>query len=310
MNPANPTPAAAIVRDSRCLRASLSRNLNLTDRLYLVLLASLDLGLLLLPRGRIANGSLWIVLNLMLLVAVVFLAAQTGRGRAWHFLHAWYPLIMFIVLFEQVAQLSFLFRSGWQDHYVLAFEERLFAVPPTAWLGRFRSPLVSEILNLGYFSYFVLLMIVGGVLYTWGNQRAFRQVMDANVIAYLICYVFFLIFPTEGPAHTLPPEHTPRPAGPFYGMVALIQKYAGVHGNAFPSSHVAAGVVALLFARLYVPRLGIALTPLVILLCAGAVYDGYHYVTDVAAGALVGLIACVIAMQRRPIRRQTDIPQF
>jgi membrane-associated phospholipid phosphatase len=37
--------------------------------------------------------------------------------------------------------------------------------------------------------------------------------------------------------------------------------------------------------------LGAALTPLVALLCVGAVYDRYHYVSDVVSGLVVGLAA-------------------
>ena len=127
--------------------------------------------------------------------------------------------------------------------------------------------------------------------------------MDASVIAYMISYVFFLAFPTEGPAYTLAGEHAMglREGGPFYWMVGMIQRYLGVHGNAFPSSHVAAGAVAVIFAWQYTPRLAAALTPLVFLLCAGAVYDRYHYVTDVVGGAAVASVAVWI-VSRREIR--------
>jgi membrane-associated phospholipid phosphatase len=80
-------------------------------------------------------------------------------------------------------------------------------------------------------------------------------------------------------------------------MVQLIQCNAGVHGNAFPSAHVAGGVVALFFAWKYAPRLGLALTPVVGLLCVGAVYDHYHYVSDVIAGILVGVSASLVILR-------------
>lgn len=279
--------------------ATLSRILNLTDRLYLLLLAILSIGLL-LRTNRVASWSSWLIANLVLSLMVGVLASQAERGPRWRFLHDWYPLAIFIVLFEEVAQLSFMFRNGWQDRYLLAFENRLFSVPPTVWLGRISSPILSEVLNVGYFSYFVLLIIVGGVFYARGNRSAFRQVMDASVIAYMICYFFFLTFPTEGPAYTLAAEHAVglRQGGPFYWMVAIIQKYVGVHGNAFPSSHVAAGAVAVIFAWQYTPKLAAALTPLAFLLCAGAVYDRYHYVTDVLGGAAVAAVAVWIVRKR------------
>ncbi len=282
---------------------TLSRNLNLTDRLYLFFLAILSVGLL-LRTNRVANWSSWWMVNLLLSLMIAMLANQAACGSRWRFLHDWYPLAMFIVLFEEVAQLSFMIRNRWQDQYLLAFENRLFSVPPTVCLGRISSPVLSEVLNVGYFSYFVLLIIVGGAFYPRGNRHGFRQVMDASVIAYMICYVFFLAFPTEGPAYTLAREHGAGlgEGGPFYWMVVMIQRYLGVHGNAFPSSHVAAGAVAVIFAWQYTPRLAAALTPLVFLLCAGAVYDRYHYVTDVVGGAAVAVVAVWI-VRRRAIRQ-------
>ncbi len=284
--------------------ATLSRTLNLTDRLYLLFLSILSVALLRLH--RVANWSSWLIANLVLSLMIAVLASRVARGPRWRFLHDWYPLAMFIVLFEEVAQLSFIFRNGWQDQYLLAFENRLFPIPPTVWLGRISSPLLSEVLNVGYFSYFVLLIIVGGAFYACGNQRGFRRVMDASVIAYMICYVFFLAFPTEGPAYTLAREHAVglREGGPFYWMVVIIQRYLGVHGNAFPSSHVAAGAVAVIFAWQYTPKLAAALTPLVFLLCAGAVYDRYHYVTDVVGGVAVAAVAVWI-VRKREIRQRS-----
>ena len=62
--------------------------------------------------------------------------------------------------------------------------------------------------------------------------------MAATVLGYLTCYVIFLTFPTEGPAHTLRHLHTqPLPDGPLRSAVVFVQR-AGTHGNAFPSAHV------------------------------------------------------------------------
>lgn len=247
---------------------------------------------MLLRSERIEHAWALVLVNLAGCLVIAGLQRMATRSLSWQFLHDWYPLLAFIVCFEEVSRLSFLFRDGWQDHYLLAFEARVFPVPPTVWLGQHGSPLLTELFELGYFSYFILLVIVGGRFYAIENWRAFRQVMDATVFSYLLCYLFFLAFPTEGPAHTLAALHNfPIPSGgPFHFMVGLIQKNAGVHGNAFPSVHVAGATVSLFFAWRYAPRLGLALTPLVILLCIGAVYDRYHYVSDVFGGAVFGLL--------------------
>jgi membrane-associated phospholipid phosphatase len=211
---------------------------------------------------------------------------------------------MFIVCFEEVSRLSFLLRNEWQDHYLLRFEATQFTIPPTVWLDHLGSPMVTELMEVGYFSYFVLFMIVGAALYRRENRHYFRQMTDATVLGYLVYYTIFVTFPTEGPAYTLAAQHNfPIPGGgPFHWAVLFIQAHGGVRGNAFPSAHVAGGVVALVFAWRYAPKLGLCLTPLIVLLCFGAVYDRYHYASDVAAGLIVGVLPAVwiVRMERVP----------
>jgi membrane-associated phospholipid phosphatase len=269
-------------------------DVNLTDRIYVLSLLVITPWLIVSP--GVENGWWFAGINVVCLLAIRVLQLWASRSPVGQFLHDWYPLGMFIVCFEEVSRLSFLIRDGWQDHYILAIEARLFSVPPTVWLGRHGSWLLTEILEIGYFSYFVLLMIVGGVLYARADKRPFRQVMDASVVAYLVCYLAFIFFPTEGPAHTLAVQQNfPIPGGgPFHSMVQWIQSNAGVHGNAFPSAHVAGGGVSLFFAWKYAPKVGLALTPLVTLLCIGAVYDRYHYVSDVIAGIVAGVLASLM----------------
>ena len=73
-------------------------------------------------------------------------------------------------------------------------------------------------------------------------------------------------------------------------MVRMIQNHAGVHGNAFPSAHIMLAFVVLMFAYRFLPRVAPWLLFPILLMCAGAVYDGYHYATDVIAGAAIGIV--------------------
>ena len=68
-------------------------------------------------------------------------------------------------------------------------------------------------------------------------------------------------------------------------------------GTAFPSSHVAAGLVAALAAWRHLRPLGAVLVPLALLLSLGTVYGHLHYAVDALAGAAVGL--CVDGLGRR-----------
>ena len=254
-----------------------------------------------LRRDHVAGWPYFLVLHAACLAIVAGLIAGSKR---WPVLHAWYPILMALVIFEEVAPLNLMFVGEWQDRHLLAFESAMFAQPPTVWLSRFASPLVTEVLAIGYFSYYVMLAGVALVLYRRRDMAAFQDVMASGVLAYLICYVIFVVFPTEGPSHTL--RHLQAgtfSGGPFWATVALIQATAGVHGNAFPSAHAAGAMVALVFSWRHVRWLTVSMLLFVILMCVGAVYLRYHYASDMIAGLLVGLTAC-----EYPRSRRRDVP--
>lgn len=266
------------------------RRAGLTDRLFLVYFVGLG-ALILVLRDRVPGWTAWAGLHAAAVAAIVTLVNNRARQP---FLHAWYPLVMPLLTFHEIARLNLLIVGAWQDHHVLAFEAAIFAQPPTVWLGRFASPLVTEVLQAGYLSYYVMLPIVGGVLYARAEKKPFYDLMAATVLAYMTCYVVFIAFPTEGPAHTLRHLHDePLPGGVLHALVNLVQQ-AGVHGNAFPSAHVAGAVVAVVFAWRHVPVLAWPSTLLVMLMAIAAVYDRYHYASDVVAGALVAVLALVV----------------
>ncbi len=282
------------------------RATNFVDRLYLLYLFALSL-LIVVFHFRLPHWSLYLLFHALGAAVILLLAGGARRSRVLIFLHDWYPALAFIICFEEVAALSLLVVPEWRDSYILALEARVFRTPPTVWLSRFQSRWITELVEVGYFSYFTYILIVGGALYAWRDRRPFREVMSANVLSYMLCYLWFILFPTEGPAHTLAGLHAPPlHGGPAHWAVLLIQKIAGVHGNAFPSSHVAAGVVSVIFAWRYLPRLGTWLTPLVVLLCIGAVYDHYHYFSDIIGGLVFGPVAVAMTLAWERVRGRLD----
>ncbi len=120
----------------------------------------------------------------------------------------------------------------------------------------------------------------------------FRRLTDGLSVGYVVCYVTYLLFPTRSPSHNAAQDAPVTGAaakGLFHSIVGWLQCNAGVHGNAFPSAHIMLAFTVLVFVGRYFPRYAPWLLLCVLLMCAGAVYDGYHYAVDVIAGAVVGM---------------------
>jgi membrane-associated phospholipid phosphatase len=267
--------------------ADIWRRANFTDRLLLIYFTALGVAIA-IRHDRVAGWPSFLALHATVIVVI---AALVWQSKRWSHAHAWYPLVIPLLAFPEAALLHDLFVDTWRDSYLLAFEAALFPQPPTVWLGRFSSVFFSELVQLGYLAYFVFLPIVAAVLYAKPNRQPFFALMAATMLGYVICYAIFLIFPTEGPAHTLRHLHAqPLPGGPLHSTVLFLQR-AGTHGNAFPSAHVVGAIVPVIFAWRYVPQLVSWLLPLLVLMGIGAVYDRYHYASDMAGGLAIGAVS-------------------
>jgi len=271
--------------------------MNLTDRIYVAV--HLALTVLVCARyERVEHWPSYVAWNLCAIAAIFLLARKQRDGRAWEFAHDWLPAFFFTTVFEEVSFLSLSIRGGWQNTHLIGFESLLFAVPPTLWLHEHASSWLVEFMEFGYFAFYPLYPVFGGMFWAWRKRPrfagAFRKLTDALSTAYVLCYATYLLFPTQSPANRLGVQQIASArGGPFQAMVRLIQNHGGVHGNAFPSSHIMLAFVALVFARRFLPRVAPWLLAPILLMCVCAVYDGYHYASDVVAGALIGIVVAL-----------------
>ncbi len=268
--------------------------MNLTDRIYI----GVHVALTVLVCARYQRVEYWpwyVVWNFIAVAMIFLLARKQSDGQTWEFAHDWLPAIFLITVFEEVSYLSLSLRGEWQNAHLVAFESLLFAAPPTLWMHEHLSSWVVEFLEFGYFVFYPLYPVFGGMFWVWRQRPdfagAFRRLTDAFSIGYVLCYATYLLFPTKSPANLLGVQQfASAHGGPFHALVGLIQSRGGVHGNAFPSAHIMLAFVVLVFVWRFLPRVAPWVLVSNLLMCFGAVYDGYHYASDVVAGAAIGLI--------------------
>jgi membrane-associated phospholipid phosphatase len=288
-------------------------SMNLTDRIYVAVHLTLT-ALVCVQHGRVEHWPAYVVWNLCSIAAILLLARKRADGRIWAFAHDWLPVFLFIAVFEELSFLSLAIRAGWQNEHVIAFESHLFPTPPMEWMHLHAKEWLVEFLEFGYFAFYFLYPVVGGLFWAWRERPpfagAFRSLTDSLSAGYVVCYATYLLFPTRSPANLAGVQQigSAHP-GLFQHLVRGIQNNAGVRGNAFPSAHIMLAFVVLVFAYRYLPRIAPWLLFPILLMCAGAVYDGYHYVSDVVAGATVGIVVGLVFLSRarpkeNPLRRE------
>jgi membrane-associated phospholipid phosphatase len=130
-------------------------------------------------------------------------------------------------------------------------------------------------------------------------------------VAYYVSYLGFIVFPVEGPRFARAGSHQVAINGGFFTSLAQgLIDMAGIQGAAMPSSHVAVALVVLVYARRHHRLLYWVLSPLVVSLFVATVYGRFHYVSDVAAGILVGgasILACDMIIGKKEAAPREEV---
>lgn len=222
-----------------------------------------------------------------------------ATARVRHGLGLWYPLLLMPFLYAELRLLNQSLGSGYHDGAIIAVEGALFGTQPAQTLaGALPYPLLSELLHLGYISYYVLIYGPPLVLFLKRRQSAFTEMVFYEMLTFYVCYLIFVFFPVQGPRY-LWPAPPGVPDGPVRALALRILEAGSSRGAAFPSSHVAVAVMQALLAFRLLPRLAPFVAVLAVLLGLGAVYGGFHYATDVVAGAALALIVFSVAGRLR-----------
>jgi membrane-associated phospholipid phosphatase len=201
------------------------------------------------------------------------------------------------------------------DHLLAKADQALFGMQPAVLFALiFPQSWLCELMNMGYSSFY--LMIVGSVFYYYIKDRNYSaRYFFVLMFAFFSYYFFYLIFPASGPqfyfavigklnvysgvfpaintyfnthAFSTPVEEN---SGMFQKLVELTQRLGERPTAAFPSSHV--GISSLLvFAAFKNKRydLALTLTPFYIFLVMATVYIQAHFLVDVIAGLITGIL--------------------
>lgn len=238
-------------------------------------------------------------------LALFGLAIQVARIRPWldrpgtrrriRVLADWYPLLVIPLLYSELDALNTAVWGGrYFDYLILAAEERLFGGQPSATLARSAPWLpLSEALHAAYLSYYPIIYLPPLVLYLRGDREAYRAMLLPLITAFLLHYLVFVYFPVQGPRYIFPAPGGSIAGGPMYGLAHSILDAGSSRGAAFPSSHIAIAAVQTVAAFRFLPRAAPFILVATVGIGVGAVYGGFHYATDMIAGALAGLAVAI-----------------
>jgi membrane-associated phospholipid phosphatase len=246
--------------------------------------------IVLLVRAPGLAGWGWLLVAHLLIFVLIALVRSPGLGAAGRALAELYPLILLAGLYSELDVLN----AGrvMHDALVQRWEVALFGGQPSRdWWRTAPSLFWSFVLHGAYLAYYPILVLPAFWFAFRKQLRALRLFVLSVMFAFIPCYLFFIFMPVAGPYYAFA-----RPAGPFVQTLTARWVYDALAqgssiGAAFPSSHVAATVAAMLAAWAASRRLGLALLVPTLLLLVAVVYCQMHYGVDALAGLIIGVLA-------------------
>jgi hypothetical protein len=272
-------------------RAGAGTGLLAIDRVFVLYLGLT--GVLAVLGGGVLGFSLAAVHALAVLTVLRLGRFPLPRNAGWRWLRLVYPVAATpFLLYPELRFLNQVITDRLFDGMVQGWEQALFGSQLSmtfhGWLPDFT---FSELLHLGYMSYYVLVPIALVGVYVTRGDAALHRAAFATAVVFLLSYFIFTLFPVAGPRYDFPPIQGEVSGGAFYQVVHTILEAGSSRGTAFPSSHIAASGVAVLAAGREDRRWLLTLMLPQIALALGTVYGRFHYGVDALAGvALMVLI--------------------
>ena len=267
-----------------------------------------------LARGA-AGGAVprwgWLALAHVLMVVLVCLAPRArARGGSARFWGEWYPMFLLAGLYGEVGVLTL--NAGLHNDILIERIEVLVFGSEVSYRWIREMPVVwfSWLVHLCYLSYYLMLFASPAGLWIIGKREAARQTIFAIVVTFFVCYVFFLFYPVAGPRYAFDLAHNAATEVTPARWAHWLLDRGDSWGAAFPSSHVAASVVATGMAWRHWRPLGLVLVPFTVGLILAVVYGQFHYAVDALSGLMVaGVVLGVLQLQKVPEERYAPVTE-
>ncbi|MDD2602227.1 MAG: phosphatase PAP2 family protein [Prevotella sp.] len=206
------------------------------------------------------------------------------------------------------------------DHIFASLEQSLFGYQPALiFCENYNQIWFSELMDMAYASYFPIIAVVT-LYYFFKRYKEFERTSFIIIASFFAFYVIYAFVPVTGPMYYYKAvglseiAHGSFPAigdyfnthldmlespgykdGIFYHIINNVHNAGERPTAAFPSSHVGISLICMILAwRSGSRRLFFILLPFAVLICFATVYIRAHYVIDVFAGLIFGVVYYVL----------------
>jgi membrane-associated phospholipid phosphatase len=227
------------------------------------------------------------------------------KNSAVRILRFWYGVPLILYFFKEVYMIINLINSPLIDSTLINIDYSIFGINPTQWVSSFDNPLLTELLEIVYFLYYIVIIIYGLELYLRKRYDEFKFGAFIIFLGFYLCYIAYMFFPAVGPRfflHNFSLIDKELPGLFFTDWIRHFLNFAEsipanvpnpqdyVQRDAMPSAHAEIAILLAYLSRKVRSRSFYFYFPYCILMIIATVYLRYHYVIDIIAGGLMAVI--------------------
>ncbi len=252
--------------------------------------------------NTIPNSSIILLLNVLLIIFIFVITFYDVKqpGKFYKQLRFWYAAPLIFLTFKEFYYLVDPIRKVIYDDILIRIDKFIFAGNnPADLLYAISNPVLTEILQIVYSSFYFLLILLGS------NLILEKKIIQLNYTTFIIVYGFFLsyigylLFPAIGPRFTLYNFERINFELPGLWVTNFLREFVNsgesipsgtlnpstiVQRDAFPSGHTQMTLLTIYLAVKYKIKTRHFLTIAGTLLIFATVYLRYHYVVDLIGG--------------------------
>ena len=272
---------------------------DITSIVFLLFLVALNV----IFFGRV---SAWLEIcfaNAVVITVILLLAywAEIKKTKMLVGLHRFYSYLIVLFVFKEIYLMVHPIHPVDYDAFFISIDQWIFGVNPTQWMMKFAHPVLTEIFQIAYFSYYILFILLGVELYRRYPIEKYDYGAFMIVYGFYLSYLGYFLLPAIGPRFTLHNFYS-LPAelsGIFFTSWIRDFVNAGesisfnmanaaevVQRDVFPSGHTQLTLIVVYLSHKNVLKTRWIISVLAALLIIGTIYLRYHYVVDLAGGFL------------------------
>lgn len=260
----------------------------------------------------------WLIVcfNFGVICFVIFLVTKWESDKdseifsAKRFVREWYLVPLILLTFKEIYFFVHFLRLPDYDWILMKIDYIIFGAHPTYVLEKISNPVLTEILQIAYSTFYFLPIILGYDFYRRGEIRKYRYIIATVVYGFYLSYIGYLLVPAIGPRfilhdfskldEELPGLFLTRPLRWIINLGESIP--LGVSNPAdyaqrdvFPSGHTQLTLVIMYLSVVLNSKTKYFIIPTGVMLIFSTVYLRYHYVIDLIAGFLFAVFTIATA---------------